>query len=1421
MNQSMVVYSVNPGDDYGNALVIQPDGKILVAGATHNGTDWDWYIVRLMPDGALDGTFGTGGIVTTDLRGFNDWGTSIALQPDGKIVFGSKSSNGTDTDFAVARYNPDGSLDGTFGTGGKVFTPIGSGNDDGSRVTLQPDGKIVLAGWYVNGTDDDFAVVRYNTDGSLDSSFGSGGIVVTRVGTGQDRISGVTVQPDGKIVVAGHSHNGTDLAVARYLPDGTLDQFCARYRSTGTTATNLNTTPRTVEITNTTAIFDGPMPDNVGVGDVLQYQVAATTYLAVIHGRASNTTYTAFSTNGTTPQAAVAGTTVQVFRAYTSLAKWESLDENDTLDNLVENFDASTDLVAAGTVMSVACYADGPDGYVDITGWTTGPDNYIRIFTPALPSEAGVSQRHAGVWDDNKFRIENTEDAISVSANYVRIDGLQLRSTDGDTADYAGVEITGSVGASEYHVSNTIIRGSNGTADVRIGINLFLAGSGVMKAWNNLIYDWTGGTGAGSYVSGILPDDLDFTFYLYNNTVVDNEHGLDSVTGTVIAKNNLVFGNTFNYEGVFDTSSTNNLSGPGADPDTPPTNARNGVAVTFVNRGADDYHLAPGDTGAQGFAADLSGDPNLAFADDIDGGLRATPWDIGADDAAAALATLSLEEHDLLQVGDRFAAATPVTDVLLRFRLTSAGTVNVDTVRVSFTTGSGVVNGDVTGGDLSVDVDNDGAITGADTLIQTGIDPSGGVITFTTNFPTSAAGVNYLVSATVSNLLGGDSTTFSLDATGIDTVESGVFKSGAIADAVHTQDSPAGGDVFYSVGTDTADLKTGFPNITIVGGVASLDGAQTENVGVGDEVDYGGGTITYIKSVLSPTQFVLHTPTGGVPGPVTSVTVNSIKRAFNTLKLAESDSPDVNHLTTTDLVAANAKLTWVVYNDSPFIVAGSTTISGYNTDAGHFITVTVADASQIASGVSQRHTGVAGTGALMDGSSVEHFGLVVQNDFTRVDGLELARFFDPLVTGSAAVRVTAANVLLENLLVYDFLSPMPFDHGIKTGIPGPVSFTIRNSIIYDGDNDGIYLGNAGDVVTVENCTFYDVDNGIRNDGTVTITNTISTANSVSFLNTNVMMGSNNMSNDATAPGPGSITGVAAIDQFVDIGAGTEDLHLKGISAAIDAATNLSVSFTNDIDGETRPATWDMGADERATASIYRSVGTTATNLNTGTETVEIVGATATFSGPMPDNIGVGDVLVYNSGGPRLAYIQGRTSSTVFTVEDGGVPTAASAGTAVEVYRAYTSLTNWESGSANTNILNFANVNPNPDLVSQNTVMMVPCYGDGEDTDSVLVSGWTTGPNNYIKIYTPTSTSEVGTSQRHDGKWDTTSAYRISNTVNVNYVITVQEQYVRIDGIQIDFKNDPNNTNLAWIHINDDGSGAAAEVHISNNIVRMT
>ncbi|MBK9628286.1 MAG: hypothetical protein IPO56_11450 [Flavobacteriales bacterium] len=118
-----------------------------------------------------DNSFGVDGKVTTGVIGTGtDRGTSVAIQPDGKIVVAGESNNGTDLDFALARYTTDGSLDNSFGVNGKVTTAIGTGNDRGTSVTIQPDGKIVVAGESNNGTDDDFALARYTTDGSLDNS---------------------------------------------------------------------------------------------------------------------------------------------------------------------------------------------------------------------------------------------------------------------------------------------------------------------------------------------------------------------------------------------------------------------------------------------------------------------------------------------------------------------------------------------------------------------------------------------------------------------------------------------------------------------------------------------------------------------------------------------------------------------------------------------------------------------------------------------------------------------------------------------------------------------------------------------------------------------------------------------------------------------------------------------------------------------------------------------------------------------------------------------------------------------------------------------------------------------------------------------------------------------------------------------------
>ena len=257
----IVFTDIMGGNDFGNDLVIQPDDKILLAGQSWNGTDYDTTLLRFNADGSADLSFGGGdGIVTTPVGVSNDFGQSVALQPDGKYLVGGSYYNGSNYDFAVVRYNSDGTLDATFGSGsGFVTTAIGPDDDNGYSVTTQSDGKILLVGSSNNGADYDFAIVRYNSDGSLDTSFSGDGILTTAIGSGADYARGVSVQADGKIVVTGSSSNGMDgdIAVVRYNPDGSLDtSFDSVLVNT------LDGTPAFVE--------DGPaviLDDNVDVRD--------------------------------------------------------------------------------------------------------------------------------------------------------------------------------------------------------------------------------------------------------------------------------------------------------------------------------------------------------------------------------------------------------------------------------------------------------------------------------------------------------------------------------------------------------------------------------------------------------------------------------------------------------------------------------------------------------------------------------------------------------------------------------------------------------------------------------------------------------------------------------------------------------------------------------------------------------------------------------------------------------------------------------------------------------------------------------------------------------------------------------------------------------------------------------------------------
>ncbi len=230
-----------PGGSRGepNAIVQQPDGKILVGGSAFiSYVRWAFALARYNADGTPDASFGNNGVVRIafSTNGY-ERAYCLALQPDGKIILGgfaylgSAPSGDPNTGFALARYNPDGSLDTSFGAGGKVVTDLTPTLDEINEVLLQPDGKIVTAGFVTPGPTNsgfyDFAVVRYNADGSLDLSFGDGGHVFTDFAGGGDFAQSALLQPDGKIVLAGvtapASSGAQRFGLARYLPDGGLD----------------------------------------------------------------------------------------------------------------------------------------------------------------------------------------------------------------------------------------------------------------------------------------------------------------------------------------------------------------------------------------------------------------------------------------------------------------------------------------------------------------------------------------------------------------------------------------------------------------------------------------------------------------------------------------------------------------------------------------------------------------------------------------------------------------------------------------------------------------------------------------------------------------------------------------------------------------------------------------------------------------------------------------------------------------------------------------------------------------------------------------------------------------------------------------------------------------------------------------------
>ena len=213
-----------------NALTLQADGKLVVAGGALTSSRQDFIVGRYNADGSLDNSFSNDGI---DLPGVNEnqstagaSASSLAIQPNGKILVAGTYLYSMA--YAVAAYHMDGTLDNNFGASGIMKDFKHSGRTSFEASAVQPDGKIITAGVTQMSPEAlDFIVIRYNKDGSYDMSFSGDGVVMPRFGTGGAEAKAIAIQPDGKIVVAGYFWNGSngkfDMALIRLNPDGTPD----------------------------------------------------------------------------------------------------------------------------------------------------------------------------------------------------------------------------------------------------------------------------------------------------------------------------------------------------------------------------------------------------------------------------------------------------------------------------------------------------------------------------------------------------------------------------------------------------------------------------------------------------------------------------------------------------------------------------------------------------------------------------------------------------------------------------------------------------------------------------------------------------------------------------------------------------------------------------------------------------------------------------------------------------------------------------------------------------------------------------------------------------------------------------------------------------------------------------------------------
>jgi len=660
--------------------------------------------------------------------------------------------------------------------------------------------------------------------------------------------------------------------------------------------------------------------------------------------------------------------------------------------------------------------------------------------------------------------------------------------------------------------------------------------------------------------------------------------------------------------------------------------------------------------------------------------------------------------------------------------------------------------------------------------------------------------------------------------------------------------APGTFSVYYSVGDSAANLMTGTPSLDITGGTGAgvFDEAQTGNIGVGDRVTYNTSTVAYIAAKTNADQmhWTLITKTGAPADNVTGATVNSITHEYTNLNSAIAGASDADHLDTTDLTVCGG---FVLNIPAYYDAAADTTavsVTGYTTGADNYIKIYTPNNTATEANRSQRHNGKwDDTKYRLQPTGAD--SLSISEDFVRVDGLQIA--VDSGRSGSGIVSPydttgASAEISLSNNIIKSANSASFFQDGIYLDMTAGSTAKIWNNLIYDM---GAHA--STDAIDIYGAAAYIYNNTISN-AYVGIN-----ANNSTYAKNNIVQGATNGYNGASfdASSDYNISNVAsdttggANDKdnttvsFVD--SANDDLHLApSDTAAKGAGTNLyadaNINVAADFDGAARPTAaqgfaWDIGADQTA-IPIYRSVGPGATGAldddNTLADTLTISGSTATFEVAVANSVGVGDVLIYDDDADNdldindsIVFIHGRTDTQNFTVKDadGTAPdTTTTNNDRWAIYRAHTSLADAETGNENDSIP-VAFAGGDRDLVTSNEEWNIAAYANGttEDNTAVSISGWTTGAQNYIKVYTPTAATEAGASQRHSGKWDI-NRYRLSKAQATAFtLLDISEEYVRVEGLQLYQELATTGAYPYIIQLNLDN--ANSDVRISNNIFK--